>query len=631
VPSRRVQLSIVAVIVLVVGVVFVLVVRSRQTDDPRPVAERYLRDWSKGDTGAMAELVDDPPDDFAQQHKAVVDGLGVTKAEYTITGVSTDDDHEAIVTFKATLDLKGLGKPWSYRGSIRLVPNHGGGEAWKVDWSPATIHPKLHKGQKLGLSRQRPQRAPILDKDGQPLVEARPAVRVGLEPRRITNLQQVKDVLQTNLGVDPATVDEKLNAPGVQPDHFVDIVTVEQSRFSQVRPKVYPVPGTVFRDTTLRAGPSEGFAQHILGRTGDITAEKLDQLGPTYQAGDIVGLTGLEARFEPELAGTPSAEVHTLDENGDVAQVLGKIKGTAPIPLKTTLDRNVQAAVESALAGVTKPAAVVVVDGDGHIRAAASRPLDDDFNRALAGSYPPGSTFKVVTAEGLLANGQITPDSPIDCPETVNAGGRQFKNFEGGKLGRVSFGQAFAESCNTAFINATTDVPGSELATAARTFGFGTDYSVGLTTKGGTFPEPADATEKAAATIGQGRVIASPLQMATVAGAVMSGSWEPPTLLPDHPAESPPPPVRLDGAVRDTLAGLMRRVVTEGSGTRAAVPGAEVFGKTGTAEFGTGNPPPTHAWFIGYRDKLALAVIVEGGGVGGHDAAPVAGKIFAAL
>jgi cell division protein FtsI/penicillin-binding protein 2 len=633
-PSRRVQLAVVTVIVLLVGVAFFLVLRSRETDDPKPAAQRYLDAWADDDTDAMAGLVADPPDDFAEQHQAVADALGVESAEYEVTGVSTDGDKEAIVTFEARLRLGGIGD-WSYDSRLRLVSNPDDDDAghWKVDWSPATIHPEMAEGVTLGLSRQRPERAPILDRNGQPLVEARAAVRIGIEPRRMTDRQQVKTALQQYLGVDPATVDARLDAPGVQPDHFVDIVTVEQARFQEVRPQVYPVPGLLFRDTTMRAAPSDGFAQHVLGRTGEITAELLDELGPPYQVGDIVGLTGLEARFERELAGTASAEIHTVDADGEVVEALDTIEGTAPVPLKTTLDRQAQLAVESALNGVTKPTGVVVVDGDGNIRAVASRPLDDGFNRALAGQYPPGSTFKVVSTEGLLVSGRITADSPIDCPETVNAGGRVFKNFEGGQLGRVTFGQAFAESCNTAFVNATADMPAADLVTAARTFGFGSDYSVGLTTEGGSFPEPADDTEKAAATIGQGRVLASPLHMATVASAVMNGSWEAPTLLPEHPAESPPQAVTLDGPVREALAGLMRRVVTEGSGTQAAVPNVAVAGKTGTAEFGEGDPLPTHAWFIGFREDagLAVAIVIEDGGVGGRDAAPVAGRVLSGL
>jgi cell division protein FtsI/penicillin-binding protein 2 len=618
--------------VALVAVAFVLVLRANETDDPGPAAERYLDAWADDDVDAMADLAAEPPDDFVEQHQAVVDALSVESASYEVTGISTDGDKEAIVTFEATLGLEGVGE-WAYEGSLRLIPNRADDDAghWKVDWSPATIHPQLTDEVTLALERQRPERAPILGLDGEPIVEARAAVRVGIEPRRMQDRAAVKTALQTYLGVDPATVDAKLDAPGVQPDHFVDIVTVEQSRFQQVRPQVFPVPGLLFRDTTLRSGPSPGFAQHILGRTGEITAELLDELGPPYQVGDSVGLTGLEARFEEQLAGTPSAEIRTVDADGEVVDVLGTIDGRAPEPLKTTIDRAVQTAVETALGGVTKPAAVVVVDGDGNIRAAASRPLDDGFNRALAGTYPPGSTFKVVTTEGLLASERVTADTPIDCPATVSAGGREFKNFEGGQLGTVPFGQAFAESCNTAFVNATADVAPADLVTAARTFGFNSEYSVGLTTESGTFPEPADATEKAAASIGQGRVLASPLHMATVASAVMEGTWEAPTLLPDNPSDDGPEPVTLDGGVRDTLAGLMRRVVTEGSGTRAAVPGVEVSGKTGTAEFGEGDPPPTHAWFIGFRDDLALSIVIEDGGVGGRDAAPVAGQIFAAF
>jgi cell division protein FtsI/penicillin-binding protein 2 len=633
-PSRRVQLAVVAVLVLLVGAAFYVVLRSNETDDPEPAAQRYLDAWADVDTEAMAALVADPPDDFAEQHQAVVDELGVESARYEVTGVSTDGDDEAIVTFEATLGLTGIGD-WTYESRLRLIPNEDDDDAghWKVDWSPATIHPKLTGENQLAVSRQQPERAPILDRDGEPLVEAKAAVRIGIEPRRMEDREAVKAALQQYLAVDPATVDEKLDAPGVQPDHFVDIVTVEQARYEEVRPQIFPVKGLLFRDTTLRAGPSEGFAQHILGRTGEITAEKLEELGPPYEVGDTVGLTGLEARFERELAGTASAEIQLVDDTGGVLEVLEQVEGTAPVPLKTTLDRQTQSAVEAALADVTKPAGVVVVDGDGNIRAAASRPLDDGFNRALAGQYPPGSTFKVVSTEGLLASARITADAPIDCPETINAGGRVFKNFEGGQLGRVTFGQAFAESCNTAFVNATADMPAADLVTAAQTFGFNSTYSVGLTTEGGSFPEPADATEKAAATIGQGRVLASPLQMATVASAVMEGTWEPPTLLPDHPGDSPPQPVTLDGDVRETLAGLMRRVVTEGSGTSADVDGAEVAGKTGTAEFGEGDPLPTHAWFIGFRPDagLALAIVIEDGGVGGRDAAPVAGEIFNAF
>jgi cell division protein FtsI/penicillin-binding protein 2 len=302
--------------------------------------------------------------------------------------------------------------------------------------------------------------------------------------------------------------------------------------------------------------------------------------------------------------------------------------------VRTTLDQAAQAAVEVALGTTTSPTAVVVVDAAGNVRAVASRPLGE-FNRAFGGAYAPGSTFKVVTTAALLGRG-VTPDTTVECQQTTNAGGRQFRNFESSSLGPVPFGVAFAQSCNTAFISTSADVPDTDLVAAAESFGFNADYSVGLSTEGGSFPVPASVTEHAAAVIGQGKVTASPLHMATVAATVVDGTWEPPVLFRDPPpggeqVPAAPPATHLAAGASDTLLGLMRRVVAEGSGTAAAVPGADIAGKTGTAEYDQGDPPPTHAWFIGIRGDLSVSVLVEGGGVGGQVAAPLAGQVLAGL
>ena len=148
---------------------------------------------------------------------------------------------------------------------------------------------------------------------------------------------------------------------------------------------------------------------------------------------------------------------------------------------------------------------------------------------------------------------------------------------------------------------------------------------------GGTFPKPIDRAELAASAIGQGRVLASPLQMASVAAAVASGQWHQPALTtqpaPKITAKAP----ALGGDVVSTLQSFMASVVQSGGTAAGAGLPSGTFGKTGTAEFGSGNPPPTHAWFIGYRGNVAFAVIVEGGGVGGRVAAPLAARFLDAL
>ena len=125
-------------------------------------------------------------------------------------------------------------------------------------------------------------------------------------------------------------------------------------------------------------------------------------------------------------------------------------------------------------------------------------------------------------------------------------------------------------------------------------------------------------------------MLASPLTMALVAAAAGSGTWHPPTLVDDPPQGAAAPPVAVDPGIDASLHQLMRAVVTSGTGTAANV-GNAVFGKTGTAEFGPGDPPATHAWFIGFRGDVAFAVLVEGGGVGGQVAAPIAAKFLHAL
>ncbi|MGH2771662.1 MAG: penicillin-binding transpeptidase domain-containing protein, partial [Actinomycetota bacterium] len=327
----------------------------------------------------------------------------------------------------------------------------------------------------------------------------------------------------------------------------------------------------------------------------------------------------------------PAGDVSLVNATGTPVKSLQRYPGKLSEPVKTSLDVAVQQAVEAVLATVPQPAAIVVLDSaTGEVRASATRPVSE-FNRAIGGRYPPGSTFKVVTAAAALGNGMKVTDK-IDCPPEIEINGRKFRNFEGLGLGMITFADAFVNSCNTAFASIASKLPEKVLIDAAGWFGFERDYSVGLRTPKAAFPEPKDATERAAAAIGQARVQASPLHMASVAAAVASGSWKPPRLVltptPEQLAAVPQGP---DPSVIKTLQDLMRQVVVKGTGVRANLPGAPVSGKTGTAEFGKDVPPKTHAWFIGFRGPYAFAVLVEGGGVGGEVAAPLAGALLAAL
>jgi cell division protein FtsI/penicillin-binding protein 2 len=368
----------------------------------------------------------------------------------------------------------------------------------------------------------------------------------------------------------------------------------------------------------------------VIGRIGPVTAEILKDLGPSYRDTDTVGLSGLERVYEPRLAGTPGRRFVIRDPQGTTIDTLKDLPGVPGQPVRTTIDLRTQQAAESALADGPSPAALVAVQpSTGELRAIVSTPTDVEFNRALDGRYPPGSTFKIVTTTALLANG-VTPATQTSCPPTFTIDGRAFRNFEGEAEPSLTFGRAFAISCNTAFLQLGEKLPDGAMKRAASATGFDAKPALPLAALGGSMPDPTSATERAAATIGQGKVTASPLAMATVAGAIGAGTWNPSKLVLD-PAPKPGEAARpLDPKLVESLRSLMGDVVANGTGTEAAVEGRAVSGKTGTAEFGGGENPPTHAWFVGFSGDLAFSVLVEGGGVGGRVAAPIAGEFLRA-
>lgn len=217
------------------------------------------------------------------------------------------------------------------------------------------------------------------------------------------------------------------------------------------------------------------------------------------------------------------------------------------------------------------------------------------------------------------------------CPAEAIVGGKRFRNFEGEASGDTTLRGAFVHSCNTAFVSAASELGDDELVAAARRYGFGVDYTAG---PGGrnraVFPVPQDDAERAAAAIGQGRVLATPAHMASAAAAATTGTWRAPHVLEPPPAGTGVASASPTPSAVEPLRAFMRAVVTEGTARAAAgVPG--LAGKTGTAEFGSGDPLPTHAWFVGERAGVAFAVLLEGGGVGGRDAAPIGARFAAAL
>ncbi|MER7546710.1 penicillin-binding transpeptidase domain-containing protein [Actinomadura sp.] len=386
----------------------------------------------------------------------------------------------------------------------------------------------------------------------------------------------------------------------------------------------------------LGASPS-GSARQLAGTVAPASAEVAKKLGAPYRKGDLAGADGLQKQYERRLAGTPALTVQIVDADDNPVKTLKRFGGTDGQPLKTTIDPRAQAAAGRALGDVDKPASMVALrPSTGEILAVANKP--GGYNRALMGQYPPGSTFKVVTAAALVAGG-VSPSTKVGCPATTDVGGRSFHNYQHEDFGTIPFREAFAHSCNTTFARLAVDKLGEKrLAQVAAQFGFNVPIIAGLPAVRAAFPDNRDDTAFASASFGQGKVLTSPLNMASVAAAAADGTWRSPRIVDaalasraaDAGGRKPEPPKKLEPAVERALHSLMPAVVSEGTASGVGFPPGTA-GKTGTAEFGSGKNPPTHAWFIGYRKDVAFAVIVEGGGTGAEAAAPIAAEFLRAL
>lgn len=389
-----------------------------------------------------------------------------------------------------------------------------------------------------------------------------------------------------------------------------------------------------FRSATLH--PALGNGEQLQLRTrpggrGVLTDRRGRPLRPASAdlAANVLGTpgkTGLERVLERTLTGRgASAVVVASPSTQRELRVVQQFPARPARDARTTLDLGVQRAAEAALTGLPSRSALVAVDTrSGDVLAAANRPVAGTV--AAFSSYAPGSVFKVVTATALLQAGR-TPATPVDCPPTTRSGGRAFRNDPGTVPRRMTLGRAMAVSCNTAMLELAEDLPDGALEQAAALYGFGRADLLPIAAEGGSVPPPVSEAERAEDVLGQGRVQASPLLLAGTLAAVADGTWRQPRLLPGGPQETRP----LPPAVVAPLRGMLREVVASGTGRAARGPGAPVSGKTGTAQYGTGDPLPNHAWFAGWRGTTAFCVFVETGESGGRTAAPAARRFLAAL
>jgi cell division protein FtsI/penicillin-binding protein 2 len=595
---------------------------------PQDVAHSYLADWTARNWTAMRALVASPPADFAAVNAAALTDLGARQSSYQPGQIAVSGSR-AREPVTEEIPLAGIGTV-SIKTTLRLTKASG---IWLVAWSPATIAPELtHPGDHLSVAVTWPPRAQILGAGGRPLTTQAPLVTIGVEGQRIKDDSVVRAALVT-AGATRHAIDAALTGAKKEPTWFEPVFTVSLARYEQLKPAIYPVPGTVFETSHQRA-PLTPDLSYLIGSVGAVTAQQLQALGAPYSAASVVGQTGLELAYQRQLAGQPGATVTAVSAVGATVAAVARLSPRPGTPVQTSIDPLVQADAENALSGLRKNAALIAVDAStGQVLASVSVPAGGGFNLALDGSFPPGSSFKVLTSTALIERG-LAPSSPATCPKQLNVDGEIFRNAEGtAPVGDLL--HAFAESCNTAFIGlATRHLTAADFTRTAALYRLGLTPSIGLPAFAGSVPTPTDEADLAATTIGQGRVLVSPLNMAMVAAAVDTGQVRAARLVAGA-ADDSVPPVALPASVVSGLHQMMAQVVSSGTAAGKGLP-AGTYAKTGTAQYGHGNPLPTDAWLVGFNNDvvgtdIAFAMVTENGGEGGPTDGPVVARFLELL
>lgn len=536
-------------------------------------------------------------------------------------------------------------------------------------------------------------RGPIVDRHGRTLVDNRPAFRIAALRQEVEEPDKLLAQLADLLDIDLATLQQRWAAgqrfPRYRPVPLAE--DVSRDTLEQVMEHSVELPGILTEVRPVRFYPQGESTAHLFGYLGEITEQEL-RVAPyrAYHAGDFVGKNGLEKALEPYLNGIPGERRVEVDVKGKKLRIL---KTQEPIPgnrVTLTVDRDLQLATEAAF-GDQAGAAVALDIHTGEVLALVSRPGYDPSlfargisgqewvellnnplhplqNRALKGQYPPGSLFKIVTALAALESGQVSAPTKVDCQGALEVGNRTFRCWKKSGHGITDLKKALQESCDVWFYEASQKVGIDRIAAMARKLGLGAATGLALAgERQGLIPDRQWKQEKfqdrwyrgetIIASIGQGYILTTPLQLATMMATVANGG----TVLRPYVVkrvedmagqmkQEPQPQVMqqtsIDPAHLAAVRSGLEAVVNEPGGTAwlSRLKELRFAGKTGTSQVVHQRKRRKrdeeipyrlrdHALFAAYapadNPQLAVAVVVEHGSHGSSAAAPIAQAMFA--
>ena len=552
----------------------------------------------------------------------------------------------------------------------------------------------LAEENRINVRLLAPARGLIFDRNGLPLAQNDQNYRVVLVREDAGDVAAVLERLRQLIPLTPEDIERTLREVARR-SAFVPVTVKDQlpwEDLARVAVNAPALPGVRPEVGQSRHYPMAEDLAHVIGYVGpvsDYDLSKMEDPDPLLQIPKFqIGKSGVEAKLEPLLRGKAGNSQIEVNAVGRVMRELARTEGTAGDRIQLTIDAGLQNFTEARLKG--ESAGVVVIDvNTGDLMAAVSAPSFDpnlfvrgisvaDYkaltankyrplaSKTVQGTYPPGSTFKMVVALAALEAGVVTPDSTEWCPGYLAAGGRRFHCWKSGGHGTVNLNASLQQSCDVYYYQVAQKVGIDRIAQMARRLGLGTRFDLPMSAVSeGLMPDKAWKRERHGAewqvgdtlnaSIGQGYVLASPLQLAVMTARIASGNAVMPRLVKtidgvEQPVEAPPlglKPLHLR-TVREGMNAVANSKRGTGYGSRVEDPALHLAGKSGTSQVRnitvaerargvTRNEQlpwerRDHALYVSYgpvqAPRYACAVIVEHGGGGSAAAAPIARDVM---
>ena len=554
-----------------------------------PVVEDFLNSIENRDVETASSLTDSS----ALASVAINDTWTGLQAEGLDAQLDSVDLNDTVATATYTMnwDLP-RNRDLSYQASMTLTRF---GDDWTISWHPSVLHPELSTSQHLELRAINAERASVVSSDGADILVPGTVYRLLVDLDKVTDLNLTVNRIVTvvNAAHERDSQVQRLNAEELRRNlkdasGRFSVMTINEREGVNVKNELANTPGIIMNPEAAMVNIDPDFAPDIISRVARVVEE--------------------------ELEGANGWEIATVTPDGVAMKTLERHEAEEAPAVRISLDHDVQQAAEEAvnLRRDMQTMLVAIRPSTGEILAVAQSDLADrEGDLALSGQYPPGSTFKIISAGLGIEDQGLTPDSIVPCPGSMNLYGRTVNNYNQFSLGNVPLELAFARSCNTTFADISTKADPGELKEIGRSFGLGMNYEIpGINTVTGSIPEGETPLERTEAGYGQGLTLASPFGMALVSATVAAGKTPNPTFISGHETKESSDAKPLKKETIDQLRRVMRAVVLPGGtagGMRAV---GEIYGKTGEAEITGGS----HAWFTGYRDDIAWATLVVLGG-----------------